>query len=96
MSTLYIILLVVIGMALASFITALAIRKNANSNANRILREAEEKAEMLKKEKIVQAKEEILQFKLKNEQEIIEKNNSLLRLETRLKQREQQINQRSE
>jgi len=69
MSTLYIILLVVIGMALASFITALAIRKNANSNANRILREAEEKAEMLKKEKIVQAKEEILQFKLKNEQE---------------------------
>jgi len=86
MSTLYIILLVVIGMALASFITALAIRKNANSNANRILREAEEKAEMLKKEKIVQA----------NEQEIIEKNNSLLRLETRLKQREQQINQRSE
>ena len=96
MSTLYIILLVVIGMALASFITALAIRKNANSNANRILREAEEKAEMLKKEKIVQAKEDILQFKLKNEQEIIEKNNSLLRLETRLKQREQQINQRSE
>ncbi|HAL64021.1 MAG TPA: ribonuclease Y [Bacteroidales bacterium] len=96
MSTLYIILLIVFVMALASFITVVVIRKNANSHANRLIREAIEKAEMLKKEKIVQAKEEILQFKLKNEQEILEKNNNLLKLETRLKQREQQVNQRSE
>lgn len=89
-------ILILAAAAIASIITAIVIRKNAQSASNLILRDAEEKAEILRKEKLAQAREEILQLKLANEQEINEKNNNLLRLETKLKQREQQLNQRSE
>lgn len=89
-------ILILAAAAIASVITAIVIRKNAQSASNLILRDAEEKAEILRKEKLSQAREEILQLKLANEQEINEKNNNLLRLETKLKQREQQLNQRSE
>lgn len=89
-------ILILAAAAIASIITAIVIRKNAQSASNLILRDAEEKVEILRKEKLSQAREEILQLKLANEQEINEKNNNLLRLETKLKQREQQLNQRSE
>ncbi|MGC8865141.1 MAG: ribonuclease Y [Bacteroidales bacterium] len=89
-------ILILAAAAIASAITAIFIKKNAQSASNLILRDAEEKAEILRKEKLSQAREEILQLKLVNEQEINEKNNNLLRLETKLKQREQQLNQRSE
>lgn len=89
-------ILIVAAALISSFLTAAFIRRNAQSRSSIILREAEEKAENIRKEKLAQAREEILQLKLVNEQEINEKNNSLLRLETKLKQREQQLNLRSE
>ncbi len=96
MNVILTLILIVAAAAIASLLTAVFIRKNAQSQSSIILREAQEKAESMRKEKLAQAREEILQLKLANEQEINEKNNNLLRLETKLKQREQQINQRSE
>ncbi len=89
-------ILVLVGAVIASITTALFIKRNAQSRSNLLLREAEQNAENLRKEKLSQAREEILQLKLANEQEINEKNSNLLRLETKLKQREQQLNQKNE
>ncbi|MEJ5303933.1 MAG: ribonuclease Y [Bacteroidales bacterium] len=96
MNVILTLILIVAAAVISSFLTAAFIRKNAQSRSSIILREAEEKAENIRKEKLAQAREEILQLKLVNEQEINEKNNNLLRLETKLKQREQQLNLRSE
>ncbi len=82
------------GLLLGAVIAIIYVQKNAQSKSNLILKEAQEKAEVLKKEKILQAKETILQLKSQNDQEINEKNNNILRTENKLKQRESQINQK--
>jgi len=96
MSVIYVIFLVVVSVVAAIAATAAYLKLNAASRSNLIIKEAEEKAEMARKEKVVQAKEEILQLKMKHEQDAIEKNNRLSQLENRLKQREQQLNQRND
>ena len=88
MSIIYVVFLVVAGIVAAIAATAVYLKSNATSRSNLILKEAEEKAEMARKEKVFQAKEEILQLKMKHEQEAIEKNNRLSQLENRLKQHE--------
>lgn len=82
------------GLILGAVIAIVYVQKNAQSKSNLIIKEAQEKSEVLKKEKILQAKETILQLKSQNEQEINEKNNNILRTENKLKQRESQINQK--
>ena len=96
MSLIYVIILLLVAAAVASFATSLLLKKNAQSKSNKILSEAEEKAEMIRKEKVIKAREEILQMKMSHEQEIGEKNNRMMQAESRLKQKEQQLNQRTE
>lgn len=62
----------------------------------RILQEAEEKGEMLKKEKMLQAKEKFLQLKSEYEKTVQERNANLNRNENRLKQKETEINRKLE
>ncbi|MGF7138816.1 ribonuclease Y [Roseimarinus sediminis] len=59
-------------------------------------REAEAEAEVLKKDKILQAKEKFLQLKSEHEKYINEKNNKLAVVETRLKQKETAYLQRKD
>ena len=47
----------------------------AQAKAKKILRDAEENAEILRKNKLLEAKEKFLQMKSEHEQEINEKNN---------------------
>ena len=53
-----------------------------------IIKEAEAEAEVIKKDKILQAKEKFLQLKSEHEKVINEKNQRILSAENRLKQRE--------
>jgi ribonuclease Y len=53
-----------------------------------IIREAETEAEVIKKDKILQAKEKFLQLKSEHEKVISEKNQKILGAENRIKQRE--------
>ncbi|GHV72609.1 ribonuclease Y [Bacteroidia bacterium] len=62
----------------------------------RSLREAEEKAEIIKKEKMLQAKEKFLQLKADYEQEVNDRNNKVAQAENRIKQKEQSTNQKLE
>lgn len=63
---------------------------------NKIISEAETEAEVIKKEKILQAKERFLQLKAEHEKVINERNNRISQAENRIKQKELSLSQRLE
>ncbi|HAG17207.1 MAG TPA: ribonuclease Y [Bacteroidales bacterium] len=80
------------GFSLASYF----VRKAIERKSNNILTEAEEKAEVIRKEKILQAKEKFLQLKTEHENYVQEKNSNLNKAENRIKQKETALNQKLE
>lgn len=63
---------------------------------DKIIREAEAEAEVLRKDKILQAKEKFLLMRAEHEKVVNEKNARILQAENKIKQKELQINQRLE
>ena len=72
----------------------LAWDKALKAKKMKIISEGKAEAEVIKKDKILQAKEKFLQLKSEHEKYINEKNANLARLETKHKQRENTLNQR--
>lgn len=70
--------------------------KILKARRNKIIREAEAEAEVIKKDKILQAKEKFFQLKSEHEKVINEKNSKLAVNENKLKQRESSLNQKFE
>ena len=70
--------------------------EEARKQAEQILNEAQFKAENLKKEKLLEAKEKFVQLKADHDKEAFEKNRKIADAENRIKQKEQQINQKTE
>lgn len=68
----------------------------AAEKASQILREAETKAELVKKEKLMEAKEKFMQLKAEHDKSIIEKDKNIALAEGRVKQKEQSLNQKVE
>lgn len=68
--------------------------KALNSKKKRIVEEAQAEAEVIKKDKILQAKEKFLQLKSEHEKYIQEKNSKITSLESKLNQRESALNQK--
>ncbi|MDR0972347.1 MAG: ribonuclease Y [Bacteroidales bacterium] len=73
-----------------------SLRNALTKKSSQILTEAEEKAEILKKEKILQAKEKFLQLKTEHEKQVQERNNKVMQNENKIKQREQELKNRIE
>ena len=71
-------------------------QKALQSKSKRIISDAEAEAEVIKKEKILQAKERFLQLKTEHEKVINEKNNRMSQAENRIKQKELSLSQRIE
>ena len=90
--TLAIILLVVVAAAAAG-VTVVVINSARKKQADKIIKEAEQEGENIKKEKIFQAKEKFLQLKGEHERYINEKNSQIQQAENKLKQREMQMKQ---
>jgi len=78
------------------FISYLVWQTALKRRKNRIVRETEIEAEVIKKDKILQAKEKFLQLKAEHEKYITEKNSKITINETRLKQKETLLSQRFE
>ncbi len=90
-------LLLIFGaFVVGSVISYFVIQNTLKRKASRIISEAESEAEVIKKEKILQAKEKFLQLKSEYEKYVAEKNNKLVAMETTAKQREIQIAQKLE
>lgn len=85
----------VAGITLGIIAAATFLKKKLEKKSRQILEEAEEKAEVLKKDKILQAKEKFLQLKADHEKVIQKRNNEIQRTESRVKQKEQQLNQKT-
>jgi ribonuclease Y len=82
----------VLGLVAAYFIWQKALR----SKSHKIISDAESEAEVIKKEKILQAKERFLQLKAEHEKVINEKNNKVALAESRIKQKELTLSQKIE
>lgn len=81
-----------IGAAIAWYVTG----KTANSRAQKILSDAEKDAEVIKKNKLLEAKEQVISMKAEAEKQANSRTAKIQNTENRLKQREMTLNQRQE
>lgn len=94
---LYVLLGIAVGVVIGRFLLRKLFRSQelaAQGKVKKILKEAESNAEILKKDKLLEAKEKFLQMKADHEQEINNKNNLINQREITVKQREQSISQK--
>ena len=94
MIALWIILGLVAGGGLGIWLTTSVLRNKLLAKSQEVLKDAEEKGEVIKKEKILQAKEQYLQLKSEHDKRVNEQNNKLRDSENKLKQREQTLAQK--
>ncbi|HET6227327.1 MAG TPA: ribonuclease Y [Bacteroidia bacterium] len=85
-----------VGLGIGAVISFLVIKKSSEGKAQTIIKDAEAEAEVIKKDKILQAKEKFLQLKAEHEKMINEKNGVISQAENRIKQKEQTISQKME
>jgi ribonucrease Y len=85
-----------VGLGIGAVISFLVIKKSSEGKAQTIIKDAEAEAEVIKKDKILQAKEKFLQLKAEHEKMINEKNSTISQAENRIKQKEQTISQKME
>ncbi len=70
--------------------------ENAKDQAQQIISDAQSKAETVKKEKQLEAKEHFVQLKAEHEKTVGQRNQKLTDAENRIKQKEQSINQKDQ
>ena len=89
----------IIGILLGKFIFAKNTKKQveeAEHQSQKIISDAKIQAETLKKERILEAKEQFVQLKADNEKEVFQRNQKLSDAENRLKQKEQSVTQKDQ
>ena len=88
--------LLISGAAIGFFIATIIVRKSIEKKSIHLLKDAEEKGEVTKKEKILQAKEKFFQLKTEHEKYVQGKNSAIGKAESRIKQKENTLNQKLE
>ncbi len=86
----------VVGVGAGIAATTTILRNKLLGKSQQVLKDAEEKGEVIKKDKILQAKEKYLQMKSEYDKQVNERNNKLQAAEQKLKQREQALSQKVE
>ena len=86
----------VVGAGAGIAATTTVLRSRMLSKSQQVLQDAEEKGEILKKEKMLQAKEKFMQMKSEFDKQVNERNNKIREVEQKLKQREQNLTQKVE
>ncbi len=96
METILILVAALAGLVVGGLVTSTLLRKAVEKKSEHILKDAEEKGEMIKRDKILQAKEKYLQLKADYDTQSQENNKELLKTENRLKQKEAVVSQKFE
>lgn len=86
----------VVGLAVGYLVTSTALRKAVTKEADAYLEESKEKAEVIKKERILQAKEKFLEMKNEFEKTTGEKKREIQKNENKVNQLQQQLNQQKD
>ena len=81
------------GLAIGAALTYLIAFSGARSKAKRMIQEAEAQGEVMKKNKLLEVKEKFLNKKAELEKEVAARSQKLQQAESRIKQRELQLNQ---
>jgi ribonucrease Y len=92
MEIITILIIGVSGIIMGGVLTSTILKKSMDRKRDLILKDAMEKAEMIKKDKILQAKEKFLQLKSEHEKFAHEKNEEISKNDNRLKQKESVFN----
>ncbi|WP_276089932.1 ribonuclease Y [Pedobacter sp. JY14-1] len=95
----YVLVGLVIGVVVGRYLLRSLLKSQevaAQNKAKKILKDAETNAEILKKDRLLEAKEKFLQLKSEHEKEVNNKNNQISQRENSLKQKEQSLNQKLE
>ncbi len=93
----YIVAGLLVGIGIGRYLFSLIMKKEeiaTQTRAKDLLADAESKAELLKKNKLLEAKEKFLQMKSEHDQELSQKNQNILQRENSIKQKEQSLNQK--
>lgn len=84
----------IIAFILGGVLTYILVQISLKKRSNNIIKEAMAEAEVIKKDKILQAKEKFLFLKAEHEKQINAKNNKILAVENKIKQKELALNQK--
>ena len=87
---------VILSLLIGIFFTAFIIKKQTSKKGANLLSEAKAEADVIKKNRIIEAKEEILKLKSKHESYVNDKNANIQRGDNRIKQKEASLNQKFE
>ena len=93
MTFVYYIAFAIVSAAIAVCVTLLAQKRNARSEARMIIEEAERQAEDLKRDKVLEGREEALRITADAERTAQQKMSKIQSAEAKMKQREMQLNQ---
>jgi len=86
----------VVSLVIGFLISNTLVKRSIERKSEQIIKDAQAEAEVIKKDKILQAKEKFLQLKAEHEKQINEKNNVINSTENRIKQKEASVTQRLE
>ncbi|MBP7808098.1 MAG: ribonuclease Y [Bacteroidia bacterium] len=86
----------ILGLIVGFILAGSRLNKTAKKEKANLIKEAEIKAEALKQEKILQAKEKFLQLKSEHDKSVQEKNNHIAQTENRLKQKDNDLSKKIE
>ncbi len=86
----------IISLIIGYISASTVLRKSIERKSENILKDAEKASEQLKKDKILQAKEKFIELKSEHEKFINSRNQKILDLESRAKEKDSKLNQRLE
>ncbi len=92
----FVLVALIVGIGVGIGLAASFLRKTLEKKSIHLLEEAKEKAEVIKKDKILQAKEKFFQLKSEHEQLIQKKNSEIQKSENRIKQKEQSLKSKTD
>jgi len=93
---LYLILIGVGAFLVGGLISWVMLQQLLKSKTSKIVKEAEQEGEVIKKDKILQAKEKFLQLKSEHEKQINARNNKMLAAENRIKDQQKDVQRKND
>ncbi|EFK58723.1 ribonuclease Y [Sphingobacterium spiritivorum] len=94
-----IIVSLIVGVLIGRYVLQMLFKRQeqaAHENARKIVKEAEQEGEHIKKKRLLEAKEKFLQLKAEHEKEVNQRNNTIVQKENAIRQKEQSVNQKLE
>lgn len=96
MEVVYVLISAIVGFGAGAGLVASVLRKSIEKRSAQLIKDAENEAEVIKKEKMLQAKEKFLQLKAEHEKAVQARNNEVAQTENRIKQKEANVSRQSE